>query len=406
MGNFADVLLRRYVAVADALSENGDDPVIERRAQLVHLNKLFFALTGDDPANLASIFKRRVGIFHRALVKKLNDAPLTVRPDSSTLDEANDEFSAWPSFGTLLLLRSLSHVFPVTDKSHPVITPALLLMAQALTASCVRKGEDVVKGLMVAQIMFNFTAGDAKYTANTRRLAPEPLAFVSSVLRLFSGDKRPDEYEVETVGVASKSVYIQHTLSKGPPKPAPMDLFALQDAPPAKILARALSMAISLATTMASTLGAEPVFADAFEGMGRSAALLAKATGSDKGGALALAEKLAGIRADNKMRKPLQMNRKASAVRCARASARAKRAQRRPVVLRASDKQRWDQAREEGIPLRRKQSRSASAKKACRAAAEAGSFARGCRGETPRTPPRPARSHMPQVAKSAHVLAE
>ena len=204
MGNFADVLLRRYVQVADALEEDGDSDKIARKAQLVHLNKILFRMAGDDASSIAAVYKRRIGVIHRQLLKKLNDTSLVVRPDGTTLSAADADFSAWPSYGTILLLRNVSHCFPVTDASHAVVTPALLCMGQCLTSCAVRNVKDLIKGLMLAKIMFEATAGDKNYKTGQRRIAPEAVAFVSSALRLFSGNAQIDAYEVESVGVASK----------------------------------------------------------------------------------------------------------------------------------------------------------------------------------------------------------
>lgn len=81
----------------------------------------------------------------------------------------------------LLLMRALPHIFPSTDKRHAVVTPALLLLGQILAQTPIKTRHDVVMGLFCAGLMLEYTKG-------AKRLAPEAMAFLASVLRLFADD--------------------------------------------------------------------------------------------------------------------------------------------------------------------------------------------------------------------------
>lgn len=96
-------------------------------------------------------------------------------------DACEGEFTAWPSTGTLLLLRALPHIFPSTDKRHAVVTPALLLLGQILAQTPIKTRHDVVMGLFCAGLMLEYTKG-------AKRLPPEATAFLAGVLRLFADD--------------------------------------------------------------------------------------------------------------------------------------------------------------------------------------------------------------------------
>lgn len=177
MQNFYDVLLRRFVAVGDAVFGGGHGgPELGRYGQLDSLTKTLFAMSQDSPECAGAVWSRRLGIFQKALLKRVETTPLG--------DACEGEFTAWPSTGTLLLLRALPHIFPSTDKRHAVVTPALLLLGQILAQTPIKTRHDVVMGLFCAGLMLEYTKG-------AKRLPPEATAFLAGVLRLFSDDVEP-----------------------------------------------------------------------------------------------------------------------------------------------------------------------------------------------------------------------
>jgi nucleolar protein 14 len=99
-------------------------------------------------------------------------------------DACEDEFTAWPSTGMLLLMRALPHIFPSTDRQHAVVTPSLLLLGQILAQTPIKTRYDVVMGLFVAGLMLEYTKG-------AKRVPPEATAFLACVLRLFADDPGP-----------------------------------------------------------------------------------------------------------------------------------------------------------------------------------------------------------------------
>lgn len=173
MQNFYDVLLRRFVEVGDAIYTSGDGgPELGRYDQLNALTQTLYAMAQDSPQCAGAVFGRRLGIMQKALAKRLRDAEFIAADDE-------DAPSAWPSTGTLLLLRALSHIFPVTDLRHVVVTPALIFLSQTVAQCPIRSLDDVVIGLFCSGLIVN-------YTKEAKRLSPEALAFISGAVRLFS----------------------------------------------------------------------------------------------------------------------------------------------------------------------------------------------------------------------------
>jgi len=177
MQNFYDVLLRRFVAVGDAVFNSGSGgPDLERYEQLNSLTKTLYAMSQDSPECAGAVWSRRLGIFQQAVAKRLRDVEINPLGDA-----CEGEFSAWPSTGMLLLMRALPHIFPSTDRRHAVVTPALLLLGQILAQTPVKTRCDVTKGLFCAALMMEYTKG-------AKRFPPEATAFLASVLRLYADD--------------------------------------------------------------------------------------------------------------------------------------------------------------------------------------------------------------------------
>jgi len=189
MQNFYDVLLRRFVAVGDAIHSSGDGgPTLGRFKQLDELTKTLYAMSQDSPECAGAVWGRRLGVFQNAHAKRLRDAEFAT-------DE--DDFSAWPSTGTILLLRAVGHIFPVTDLRHSIVTPTLLLLGQMVAQTPVRSLKDAVIGLTCAGLMIEFTA-------DSNRIAPESLSFLAGMLRLFSLELRPGDFSIPSLEAAAE----------------------------------------------------------------------------------------------------------------------------------------------------------------------------------------------------------
>jgi len=160
---FYDVLMRRLACLGDALTAAGE----------VEVNAIAEALTlmaEEMPSAAAGLWGRMLTGLQARLGKGLRDHELGERARSP-----------WPSPGALLLLRLLPRVFCATDFRHPVVTPALLYMGQALTQCPLLRPRDVERGLFVAALAL-------QYTEESGRLMPEFFAFLQSLLAALAGE--------------------------------------------------------------------------------------------------------------------------------------------------------------------------------------------------------------------------
>jgi nucleolar protein 14 len=173
MQNFYDVLLRRFVAVGDAIHTSGRGGIeLNRYEQLDAITRILYTMAQDAPESAGAVWGRRLGVFQNAHAKRMRDRDLGVRNE-------NEDSMAWPGLGTLLLFRALPHIFPVTDRSHQVVTPAMLLLCQIVSQAPVSSISDLISGLFSCGVIFEFSK-------EAHRLVPEAIGFLSSALRLFS----------------------------------------------------------------------------------------------------------------------------------------------------------------------------------------------------------------------------
>lgn len=192
MQNFYDVVLRRFIAVGDAISTSGDGgPELGRFQQLNELTKIMYKMAQDAPESAAAVWGRRIGVFQNAHAKRLRDAELEHD------EEEEENFTAWPSTGVVLALRSLPHIFPVTDQRHHVVTPALLMLAQMVAQTPILSRSDLVIALFCTGLM-------VEYTKEAKRVVPEALAFLSSIIRLYAPDLSKQTFAVPSVAAASE----------------------------------------------------------------------------------------------------------------------------------------------------------------------------------------------------------
>ena len=169
MQNFYDILLRRFIAIGDALHEKGNGGVVGRYSQLDALTKTLYEMAQDSPEGAAATWSRRLGFMHSAHMKRTRDAAF----------EQDETFSAWPSTGTFLALRLVGHIFPVTDKRHCITTPTILFLGQILVHTPILRKQDLVMGMLCCGLLLEYTKG-------AKRIAPEAHAFLDGTLRLFS----------------------------------------------------------------------------------------------------------------------------------------------------------------------------------------------------------------------------
>ena len=249
MQNFYDVVLRRFIAVGDAIHRSGDGgPELGRYEQLSELTILLYTMAQEAPESAGAVWARRLGILHNAHAKRLRDSELQS-------EEEND--TAWPSTGVFFLLRALGHVFPVTDKRHYVVTPALLLLGQMIAHTPVASTYDLVLGVMFSGLMVEFTR-------EARRFPPEAISFISGVVRLFAAveSDRSTEKVIPTLGACAKEEFAERLrgqISKGSDSSSlriSLEQSAIdQDETAAAILFSVLTLAETVAERLDGALG-------------------------------------------------------------------------------------------------------------------------------------------------------
>jgi nucleolar protein 14 len=194
MQNFYDVLLRRFMAVGDAIFTSGDGGnELGRYGQLDSLTKTLYAMAQESPDIAGAVWSRRLGFIHNAYTKRLRDFGI------GQTDNDEQDPTAWPSTGVILLFRALGHVFPVTDKRHYVVTPTILFMGQMMGHTPILSIRDLVMGVMCCGLLL-------EYTKEAKRVVPEAHAFLASVVRLFAYHSTDQEgpYPLPTFQAASE----------------------------------------------------------------------------------------------------------------------------------------------------------------------------------------------------------
>ena len=97
-------------------------------------------------------------------------------PSSLVVTEA--AASAWPGPRALMQLKLFSTLFPLSDRRHPVTTPALLFVGRALSQCVATDIGEAVRGLALASLALHMAAP-------ARRHMPEPSSFLADLLGAF-----------------------------------------------------------------------------------------------------------------------------------------------------------------------------------------------------------------------------
>ena len=248
MQNFYDVVLRRFIAVGDAIAESGDGgEKLGRFNQLDCLTNTLYAMTQDSPTIATAVWSRRLGVLQNAHAKKLRDSEFEQDDD--------EEFSAWPSSGTFLLLKALGHLFPMTDKRHPITTPCLLFLGQIVAQTPILSMYDAVMATLFASLL-------VEYTKEAKRFAPEASSLVASILRLFasSTNDRREGYVLPSVGAMAQEEpfvdfrkMVMSTVSNGTSPRLTIEKQRIGDETPLALLAANLALAEAMASIAPSS---------------------------------------------------------------------------------------------------------------------------------------------------------
>ncbi|KAK9815549.1 hypothetical protein WJX72_005610 [[Myrmecia] bisecta] len=147
------LLVQHFVMLADS----SPLPTAHLDAMTVHI----LEMTPEVPFYAATVARARLTRLQQRLAAALRD-PFAVA-------------GAWPGPRALMLLKLWATVFPVSDRRHPVATPAALLASAYLALCTVTSRADIAQGLFLSSLALHMAAP-------AKRLVPEPLTFAVSLL--------------------------------------------------------------------------------------------------------------------------------------------------------------------------------------------------------------------------------
>lgn len=98
-------------------------------------------------------------------------------------------YAPFPTLDMLIYLKLTAQLFPTSDFRHPVTTPALLYISQALTKCPVRSLQDVTIGLVLGCLA-------VEYISFSKRFLPELVNFLLGILHIAVKEKQSLGYNV------------------------------------------------------------------------------------------------------------------------------------------------------------------------------------------------------------------
>lgn len=93
---------------------------------------------------------------------------------------------------TLIYLKLVSILFPTSDFLHPVVTPSTVFMSEMLTNQKISSLIDVEYGLFLCSLFY-------EYVSVSKRLVPEAINFLNSMLKTFISHSAPEKIGFLTV---------------------------------------------------------------------------------------------------------------------------------------------------------------------------------------------------------------
>ena len=159
-------LMQHYVTLSAAITS---------ASAMAHLDALLphiLDLTPQVPFYAAMLGRRRLERAYQEMTTRLRNPVLRAH--------------AWPAPRTLLLLKLFTILYPVSDKRHPVLTPASVLICSALALCPITRPHDVYTGLFLACLAVDMHASSHRYCR-------EPLDFAVAVLLTFVLGEREQE---------------------------------------------------------------------------------------------------------------------------------------------------------------------------------------------------------------------
>ncbi|PRW57304.1 Nucleolar 14 [Chlorella sorokiniana] len=157
------ILVQHFASLAGGSAEV--DAAAGSKLPLQHLDALvphLVELTPQVPFYAATLARARLQRAQERLAESLRD--VVERAD------------AWPPARVLLLLKLFATVFPASDKRHPVLTPAGLLICSCLSNCPLARPQHVGAGLFLASLAVHLHS-------QAQRFVPEPLTFATQLLQ-------------------------------------------------------------------------------------------------------------------------------------------------------------------------------------------------------------------------------
>ncbi|CAM9501725.1 unnamed protein product [Ectocarpus fasciculatus] len=169
MHNFLDILVKYFIQIGNDLRDEAPKFTMQ---ELDVVAVSIYKLAQDMPEAATSLFGRTLSMMHSQLEKRLRDYV------QGTL-----KTTCWPSLGQLLLLQSLGSVYSITDFRNSTVVSVTMLLCQCLTQCPVASLQDVSHAVLASSVLLG-------YTAEVKRLVPEVLTLVSSVLSVYGPTAR------------------------------------------------------------------------------------------------------------------------------------------------------------------------------------------------------------------------
>ena len=155
MQGFLGLLLQRFETLA------GMSPLPVDHLDVIAVN--IAAVANIVPFFAVTSARARLEKMSRRLTQRLRDGE-----------------TGWPPARTILLISLFADVFPVTDKQHPVSTPAALYLGNVLAHCAVRCAREAVSAAVTSSLA-------ARYSAPAGRVFPEAITLLSGLVHASAG---------------------------------------------------------------------------------------------------------------------------------------------------------------------------------------------------------------------------
>ncbi|CAL8463440.1 g2974 [Coccomyxa elongata] len=174
---FYGILVQHFAMLAGSVPL----PMDHLDALTVHL----LDITGEVPFYAATVARARLSRLQQRLATALTNPEMYAGEDS-----------AWPGTRALLLLKLWATLFPVSDRRHPVATPAALLVSAHLALCPISRASDIAQGLFLSALALHMAAPASRYV-------PEPLNFAVQLLQSVAPLRKNPPHQPQTFFSAS-----------------------------------------------------------------------------------------------------------------------------------------------------------------------------------------------------------